>query len=518
MELGSPSRSPGAEAGRRCTNRGSGEEHGCRAVFGRRRPPSARGEADSRQSTDRADGRLARTAVTGQRKGLRDRLPRHSPCRRRRACPRSLRGHEERVSAAPGRRDGRGLVRRTRAGAGDHAAGGSRQCLPLRAQRGLVDGHSCRASPQPRPPPRRRQPGQPPRRSASRGPRPSRARPGASPGQPGRRPSRRVDCSGASDGDRNPRPTGADPGGPARPGTVGQGRHRRRRRGHGGRVRGLPVPGRVRRLDPLRLGSSSGGLRRLPHGPGCQGLRITLRRRRLAQRRPRQRPSLRSEPPLQADAARPLARAELPRGARALRHRRPARRPLLRTSEPRGLPATRRTARRPPRGPRGHCRRQRAPLPRGAGGAQGGRGGGPGEGRVPGHPVARAADAPDRDRRVGVPAPGRPAPPGRGRHRHRHDHSKRQCAEPDHRPAARRVADRHGQAPAQSPARGDRLRGEGGDRDGDARGRRQERPPPGHRGPGGQLGHGRSGAPSAGVLEPAVQRREVHARGTAGSG
>ena len=121
------------------------------------------------------------------------------------------------------------------------------------------------------------------------------------------------------------------------------------------------------------------------------------------------RPSLWPEPPVQADAARPPARAELSRGARALRHRRPAGRPLLRTSEPGGLPCARRAPDRRPRGPRGHRRRQRAPLPRGAGGAHGGRDGQPGEGRVPGHAVARAADAADRDRRVGVPAPARPA-------------------------------------------------------------------------------------------------------------
>ena len=105
--------------------------------------------------------------------------------------------------------------------------------------------------------------------------------------------------------------------------SVGQGGHRRRRRGHGRRVRGLPVPGCFRRLDPLCRGRSSGGLRRLPPVPGCRSLRIAVPGRRLAQRRPRLRPSLWPEPPVQADAARPPARTELSRGARALRHRRP---------------------------------------------------------------------------------------------------------------------------------------------------------------------------------------------------
>ena len=200
------------------------------------------------------------------------------------------------------------------------------------------------------------------------------------------------------------------------------------------------------------------------------------------------------------------------------RRRRAARRSLLRTSRSRVLPRARRAPDRRPRGPRGHRRGQRAPLPRGAGGARGGRGGERPEGRVPGHPVPRAADAADRHRRLGPPAPARPAlarrdDPGRGHH-----HPERHRAEPDHRRAARRVADHHRQAPARSAARRHRDRREGGDRDGDPGGQRQGHTAPAHPGPGGELRHGRSRAPPAGVLEPVLERHQVHVEERPGPG
>ena len=240
---------------------------------------------------------------------------------------------------------------------------------------------------------------------------------------------------------------------------------------------------------------------------------LAVQGHRLAQRRPRGGPAVRSEPALQADAGGSRAGPELPAGPRPFEHRRPSAAGSSSDIPIRGCSAsTDEHLDRQPGRARRHRRRQRAPLSRGAGGRRGGRGGEPREGRVPRDALARAADAADRDRGLGEPAEARALRRRRDGARARHHPPQRDRAEPDHRRAARRVADHHRQAAAR-PARGRRRRPrEGGGRDGDARRQREGHPPAADPGPGGELRHGRSRPAPAGVLEPALQRHQVHAQ------
>ena len=124
----------------------------------------------------------------------------------------------------------------------------------------------------------------------------------------------------------------------------------------------------------------------------------------------------------------------------------------------------------------------------------------------------------DRHRRLGQAAPPRQALARRDDARRGHHHPQRRRAEPDHRRAARRVADHHRQAADRSAARRGRGHRERGDRHGDPGGEREGHKAPAAPEPGGQLRHGRSRAPAAGVLEPVLERRSSSRPRTAGFG
>ena len=143
---------------------------------------------------------------------------------------------------------------------------------------------------------------------------------------------------------------------------------------------------------------------------------------------------------------------------------------------------------------RGPCRRRRA-------GPQSLRGreerGSAAPGRRPRPPPGRG----QLDQAWRRPAP-RGSRPGRSRYR----------TEPRAvRPRSRARRRSHGQAPAQCPARGDRLRREGRDRDGDARGQRQEPSPPAHPEPRGEQSRGRSGVPASRIQPLQPERLVEHA-------
>ena len=141
----------------------------------------------------------------------------------------------------------------------------------------------------------------------------------------------------------------------------------------------------------------------------------------------------------------------------------------------------------------------------------------PAEGRVPGHALARAAHAAQRDRGLGPPAAERP-PAGRGGAGARDHRQERDGAEPADRRHARRLAHRHRQA-APQPAR--RRAGAGGRRRARvaAARRRRQGDPDGAAGAGRRDPRARRPGPAAaGRVEPALERDQVHAAGRPGGG
>src|SRR3989442_1236603 len=175
------------------------------------------------------------------------------------------------------------------------------------------------------------------------------------------------------------------------------------------------------------------------------------------------------------------------------------------------LHAGRPRPRRGPRPARGARRRQRAPLPRGAGRE-------PGQGRVPRRPVPRAAHAAHPGAGLGADAAHGHAGAGGGGAGAGHRRAQHAPAGAAGRRPARRLTDHRGQAEPRSPpgrARPDRGRGHRGRR----RLRRREidrRHPP--RGAEPAADRGRRQPAAAGRRQPRVERREVHARGRAGRG
>ena len=147
-----------------------------------------------------------------------------------------------------------------------------------------------------------------------------------------------------------------------------------------------------------------------------------------------------------------------------------------------------------------------------AGRARGGGSAQPRQGRIPGHAVARAAHAAQRDSRLGADAPPRTGGRQRARPRDGDHRAQRPRAGPARRRSARHVTCRarpHAPRNARRQARADRRSGL---RFG-AAGRRRE----GHHAVAGRQVDGRRGgrrgAAAAGVLEPADQLDEVHGPG-----
>ena len=157
---------------------------------------------------------------------------------------------------------------------------------------------------------------------------------------------------------------------------------------------------------------------------------------------------------------------------------------------------------------------QRPAVPPGGGGARGGRGGQPRQGRVPGHAVPRAAHAADRDPRLDAdPAQGGGGRADRGRAGSRS--SSATCRR--RRGSSRTCSTCRGSSPARCSSTVRPGRAGGGDRGrhrvgaaggGRAQGHRPRRP--WLDGP--AVDRRRPRAPAAGAVEPAQQRHQVHAR------
>ena len=95
--------------------------------------------------------------------------------------------------------------------------------------------------------------------------------------------------------------------------------------------------------DALRHRRAGGCVRRLPLVPGHGDVRLAVPGGGLAEPGPRRRPTVRSEPSVQADAVRPRGGPQLPGRARPLQRGRLSRRPVLRPSAP-GRVSTRPTS------------------------------------------------------------------------------------------------------------------------------------------------------------------------------